>query len=73
MIISIPPDESKEKLRLNTEEGEYEERSSLRPPEKFAAPNNHESEECTKLVVQRAKLLHDRSFLLTQMVTVWLL
>ena len=74
MIVSIPPDESKEKqLRLNTEEGELEERSSLRPPEKHAEPNDQESDECTKLVVQRAKLLHDRSFLLTQMVTVWLL
>ena len=41
MIVSIPPDESKEKqLRLNTEEGELEERSSLRPPEKHAEPND---------------------------------
>ena len=66
MIVSIPPDESKEKqLRLNTEEGELEERSSLRPPEKHSQPSDQESDECTKLVVQRAKLLHDRSFLLT--------
>ena len=76
MIVSIPPDESKEKIRLNTDEGELEERTSLRPPEKHAESDEREQrveDECTEFVVRRAKILNVRTFLLTQMATVWLL
>ena len=76
MIVTIPPDESKEKVRLNTEEGEIEERTSLRPLEKTqqdSVKEADEASECTKIVAMRAKLLHDRGFLLTQMLTVWLI
>ena len=59
---------------MNTEEveGDLEERASLRPPEKSAEENGKLDLECTDLIVMRAKMLRDRSLLLTQMLTVYL-
>lgn len=79
MIVTNPPDETnKQIIRLNTEEEEQEERTSLRPPERNDAhrgfdSDGHVARECAQIVAMKAKLSNDRSHILTQMLTVWLI
>ena len=74
----MPPEDTKvvnmNASRLNTEEGaEHEERTSLRPPELSPDEQAEQDLENTQIIVMRAKMMRDRGFLLTQMLTVWVI